>query len=125
MSSRSPDHYLCLFMLQSLRAAKKVKFGCKEICIAEIATETVKIYLLVTTFVLLSLTWWLPCRLAASGYSGIHAHIFLVFSLTYVTNISLFIFMILTNVNSVNIASYTKLKLKLRIFQFSRLSHNP
>ena len=39
-------------MLQSPRTAKKVKFGSKKICIAEIATETLKTQLLVFTRVL-------------------------------------------------------------------------
>ena len=42
----------------------------------------------------------------ANRYSGIHAEIILVFSLTYVTNIFIYIFLILTNVNSVNSAAY-------------------
>ena len=41
-----------------------------------------------------------------NSYSGIHAEIILVFSLTYVTNIFIYIFLILTNVNSVNSAAY-------------------
>ena len=39
-------------MLQSLAAAKKVKFGSKEICITDSATETPETQILLSTWII-------------------------------------------------------------------------